>query len=69
MKDPNNPQFFEFERFYFIVQFAWEEGQTVGDGQFEANTVSNRIKRQDEEKLKANEAAGATASRVAGGGI
>ena len=67
--DPANPQFFEFERFYFIVQFAWEEGKTVGDAQFEANTVSNRIKRQEEEKQKANEAAGATDNRVAGGGI
>jgi type IV pilus assembly protein PilM len=67
-EDPDNPQTFEFERCFFRVQFAWEEGKTIGEGQFEANTVSNRIKRQEEAKQKADEAAG-TDNRVAGGGI
>jgi hypothetical protein len=68
-EDPNNPEEFVFDRFTFIVQFAWEEGKQIGEGQFEANTVSNRIKRIEEEKRKAEEAAGAAADdRLAAGG-
>lgn len=68
--DPNNPETFEFERFYFIVQLAWEEGKTTADGKVEPNTVSNRIKRQKEAAdQKTNEAGAATDNRVAGGGI
>lgn len=53
--DPNNPSHFEFERCYFLVQFAWKE-----------KTVSTRLEEQREQQ--GPPAADGTDLRVAKGG-